>query len=126
MEVVGGECVKNLADLCCGAGGAGMGYHRAGFKVTGFDIEPQPNYPFEFAQTDALEVDLSEFDVIHVSPPCQKWSWAARRWTDRKRTDLITPIRDKLIKSGKPYVIENVTGAPLKNPIMLCGRMFGL
>jgi len=119
--------MKRLADLCCKAGGAGMGYHRAGFKVIGFDIEPQPNYPFEFIQANALEleVDLSEFDVIHASPPCQAYTWSAKRW-NKNHPDLIEAFRQKLTESGKPYIIENVVSAPLINPVRLCGRMFGL
>lgn len=120
--------MKKIADLCCKAGGAGVGYHRAGFDVVGFDIQPQLNYPFEFIQADALEIDLSEFDVIHASPPCQKYSVSSSRWRNKgyEYPDIIEPIRKKLIESGKPYIIENVIGAPLINPIVLCGAMFNL
>ena len=115
-----------LADLFCCAGGAAMGYHRAGFDVVGFDIKPQPRYPFKFVQCDALEVDLSAFDAVHASPPCQGYSWAAKRWTGVDRAYLIEPTRAMLKASGLPYVIENVPGAPLVNPARLCGEMFGL
>jgi DNA (cytosine-5)-methyltransferase 1 len=118
-----------LLDLFCGAGGAAMGYHRAGFEVVGVDIVPQPNYPFEFHQHDALSVLRTHiwgpFDAIHASPPCQAYSWSARRW-DKERADLVAPTRDLLQTIGLPYVIENVVGAPLVHPIRLCGEMFGL
>lgn len=121
-----------LLDLFCGAGGAAMGYYRAGFDVVGVDIMPQPRYPFKFIQADALEYIAehgAEFDAIHASPPCQLYSTMTNgRWKDREHPDLIDPVRDLLIASGKPYVIENVEGARAKliNPIMLCGTMFGL
>lgn len=117
-----------LLDLFCGAGGCSMGYHRAGFEVVGVDIKPQPHYPFEFHQADAMTYPLEGFDVIHASPPCQHYSNLTP--TDRKcfHPDLIGKVRDRLIKNGKPFIIENVAGArgELKNPIMLCGTMFGL
>ena len=121
-----------LLDLFCKAGGAGMGYHRAGYEVTGVDIEPQPRYPFKFIQADALEYlreHWQEYDVIHASPPCQRYSGMTKgRWQDRidAHPDLVEPIRELLIMSGRPYIIENVVGAPLINPVMLCGSMFGL
>jgi len=121
-----------LLDLFCCAGGAAIGYHRAGFDVVGVDIKPQPRYPFEFHQADALEYVSehgAEFDAIHASPPCQLYSTMTKgRWKDREHPDLIKPVRDLLVASGKPYVIENVEGAreKLVNPIMLCGTMFGL
>jgi DNA (cytosine-5)-methyltransferase 1 len=119
-----------LLDLFCCAGGAAMGYYRAGFEVVGVDIEPQPRYPFEFHQADALEylaVHGHEFDVIHASPPCQAYS-AMKEFTTREYPKLIAPIRELLIASGKPYVIENVEGAKKEmiNPLTLCGTMFGL
>jgi DNA (cytosine-5)-methyltransferase 1 len=112
-----------LLDLFCGAGGAGVGYHRAGFEVFGVDIDPQPNYPLPFLQADALAFPLIGFDVIHASPPCQAYSDLAKQ-NKREYPDLITPVRERLIASGLPYVIENVEGAPLINPITLCGTMF--
>ena len=111
-----------LLDLFCGAGGAAMGYHRAGFEVVGIDIKPQPHYPFEFHQADAMMYPLEGFDVIHASPPCQRFS----RLTPDKAVhfDLITPTRERV--RNKIYIIENVVGAPLRDPIMLCGSSFGL
>lgn len=119
-----------LLDLFCCAGGAGVGYHRAGFDVVGVDIRPQPRYPLAFVQADALEYAAAhghEFDAIHASPPCQLYSAMTRsRWADREHPDLVDATRVLLRKIGRPYVIENVPGAPLINPILLCGTMFGL
>jgi DNA (cytosine-5)-methyltransferase 1 len=118
-----------LLDLFCGAGGAAMGYHRAGFDVVGVDIKPQPHYPFEFHQSDALEYVAEhghEFDAIHASPPCQAFTALKSMWNAKPHPDLVDPTRQLLIASGKPYVIENVPGAPLIEAWMLCGTMFGL
>jgi DNA (cytosine-5)-methyltransferase 1 len=124
-----------VLDLYCGAGGAGAGYAHAGYEVVGVDIVPQPNYPHEFVQTDALEyltnhdASFHEFDLIHASPPCQKYSAGNRVISSQDRNphpDLVAPTRELLKATGIPYVIENVPGAPLENPIELCGRMFGL
>jgi DNA (cytosine-5)-methyltransferase 1 len=119
-----------LLDLFCGAGGAAMGYHRAGFdEIVGVDIKPQPRYPFTFVQGDALEYAREhgrEFDAIHASPPCQKYSWSAKRWRDVERADLVEATRDVLRAIGKPFVIENVIGAPVLRQSVLCGTMFGL
>jgi DNA (cytosine-5)-methyltransferase 1 len=119
-----------LLDLFSGAGGAAMGYHRAGFEVVGVDIEPQPRYPFDFVQADALEYVAAhghEFDVLHASPPCQAYSMTKNLKTSKQdHPDLVEIIRHMLVKSNKPYVIENVPGAPLFNPLMLCGSMFDL
>lgn len=109
-----------------------MGYHRAGWEIVGVDIEPQPRYPFKFIQSDAIEYLLAhweEYDFFHASPPCQKNSTMTRGlWKDRldAHPELIAPTREILIRTGKPYVIENVPGAPLLNPVLLCGSMFGL
>ena len=116
-----------LLDLFCCAGGAAMGYHRAGFEVVGVDIRPQPHYPFEFHQADALTYSLEGFDVIHASPPCQKFTRMQHIHKNHvEHPDLIEPIRQRLINSGKPFIIENVIGAPLRIDLMLCGTMFDL
>lgn len=120
-----------LLDLFCCAGGATKGYQRAGFHVTGVDIEPQPHYCGDrFIQGDALEYLAAhghEYDAIHASPPCQEYSAMRKgRWQDRQHPDLIGPVRELLKQTGKPYIIENVEGAPLKYSIFLCGTMFGL
>ncbi len=111
-----------------------MGYFRAGFStIVGIDLNPQPNYPFEFVQGDALEYLLAhghEFDAIHASPPCQAYSdlrhlsKAQRTLKGEEYPDLVDPTRQLLINSGKPYVIENVPGAPLEDPVLLCASMF--
>ena len=119
---------KPLAlDLFCKAGGASMGLYRAGFDVVGLDVEPQPRYPFSFVQADALNppFNLSRFDFIWASPPCQDYS-ALRGLATVKRPRLIPHVRSMLEHSGVPYVIENVVGAELKMPIRLCGSSFGL
>lgn len=105
-----------------------MGYYRAGFDVTGVDIDPQPHYPFRFIQDDGLTIDLEEYDVIHASPPCQGYSQATsfHPGAREKHELLIEPFRARLEESGKPYIIENVERAPLINGINLCGAMFGL
>jgi len=132
-----------LLDLYCGLGGASRGYERAGFRVVGVDIEPQPDYGprFEFVQADAIEslsrlLDggrvgghaLSEFDAIHASPPCQRYTAMGRMANTRDdNPDLVEPTRALLRAWGGPYVIENVEGAPLRDPLVLmCGTMFGL
>jgi DNA (cytosine-5)-methyltransferase 1 len=117
-----------LIDLFCGAGGCSVGYHRAGFDVVGVDLHPQPNYPFEFHQADALEFPLDGFDAIHASPVCYLWSKMrdCRPGSKVDQPDLITPLRPRLQAAGVPYVIENVPGAPLRNPIQLCGSGFGM
>lgn len=123
-----------LLDLFCGAGGAAMGYHRAGFDVVGVDVAPQPNYPFEFHQADALDViDESNrplaFDVIHASPPCQfATAYRRRKGTFRPAPNLIGAVRNHLIKSRLPYVIENVEQARtwMCSPVRCCGSSFGL
>lgn len=117
-----------LLDLFSCAGGAGMGYHRAGFEVVGVDINPQPNYPFEHHVADALEFLTAyghEFDAIHASPPCQGYT-ALAAVHGNEWPLLIEPVRDLLESSGKPYVIENVQGAPVRRDLVLCGEMFGL
>lgn len=130
-----------LLDLFCGDGGAAMGYYEAGFNVVGIDIEPHPKYPFVCHTDDALRVlddveFLSKFDAIHASPPCQGYSRMRHLpWLAGKEYPLlIDPVRDRLIKRGLPWVIENVEDAPLQRSpglfgvhgVLLCGTMFGL
>lgn len=117
-----------LLDLFCGAGGAAKGYHDAGFTVVGVDIEPQPRYPYEFHHADAMTFPLDGFDAIHASPPCQHYSYASncRPGLAAKYPDLVGPVRERLQATGLPYVIENVPGAPLHDPVELCGCHFGL
>jgi DNA (cytosine-5)-methyltransferase 1 len=118
-----------LLDLFCCQGGAARGYQLAGFHVTGVDIEAQPRYIGDaFIQADALEYVAAhghEYDAIHASPPCQKYSTTCAL-RGNEHPDLIAPTREALRAIGRPYVIENVQGAPLLNPVMLVGSMFGL
>ena len=132
-----------LLDLFCGAGGCSVGYHRAGFDVVGVDINPMPRYPFPFVLGDAIDflqrltergyalqadgkkMYLRDFDAFGASPPCQGYS-KTRTITGKTHPLLIEPTREALRKTGKPYVIENVPGAPLINPVVLVGSMFGL
>lgn len=117
-----------ILDLFCCAGGVAMGYSRAGFDIVGVDIDSQPRFPFEFIQADALTLDmefLKSFDAIHASPPCQSYSDLAKRnGNAHEWPRLVEPVREMLTASGKPFVIENVEGAPLINPTVLCGTMF--
>jgi DNA (cytosine-5)-methyltransferase 1 len=125
-----------LLDLFCGAGGAAVGYHRAGFDVVGVDILPQPRYPFEFIQGDALTppVDFAAFDVVHASPPCQAYT-VANNIHQADHPNLVPPTRQMLRAVGLPWVIENVPGSPLHvgqdtlfdpgvNGVLVCGRAF--
>ena len=119
--------MRRLLDLCCHAGGAARGYRDAGFDVTGVDIAPQPHYPYEFHQADALTFPLDGFDVVHIAAPCQLWSAYRRRpGVGDGYPDLIAPLRNRAIAAELPYVIENVPGAPLKDPVTFCGSSFGL
>lgn len=112
-----------LYDLFCKAGLIAEGYHEAGFTVVGFDAEPQPRYPFEFHRMDALDVDLSAADAVHASPPCQEYTQLHSLYGYR-HPDLIESTRERLQASGKPWVIENVEGAPLRDYVTLCGTSF--
>lgn len=106
-----------------------MGLHRAGYEVVGVDLEPQPDYPFQFLQADALAyyIDVRGFDLVWASPPCQAFTAYRRRPQHvAERPNLIPAVREKLRAAGVPYVIENVMGAPLERPFVLCGSMFGL
>lgn len=119
-----------MVDVCCCGGGASIGYHRAGFCVTGVDIDPQPRYPFKFVQADALHYldhHAHEYAVGAGSPPCQAWS-PLNAYNKLNYPELIAPVRDRFVNAGLPYVIENVESArsELVDPIMLCGPMFGL
>jgi len=120
-----------LLDLFCGAGGAAMGYHRAGFDVVGVDINHQPNYPFHHIMADVLiymkwsDPVAAGYAAIHASPPCQAYSRASQHHKD-KHPDLIEPVREWLEGTGLPYVMENVSGAPMHDPVRLCGSSFGL
>jgi DNA (cytosine-5)-methyltransferase 1 len=117
-----------LLDLFCCAGGASFGYSKAGFEVVGVDIDDQPRYPFTFKKHDALTLEpefIAKFDAIHASPPCQSYSDLAKRnGNAHEWPRLVEPVREMLIESGIPYIIENVEGAPLRSPVILCGTMF--
>lgn len=118
-----------LLDTFCGAGGAGYGYHLAGFEIVGVDIKPQPHYPFKFYQNDALEFIAAhghEFDVIHASPPCQAYSISSNNGCHKDAPKLVHPTRQALQETEKIYIIENVPGAPLNHYIEICGASFGL
>lgn len=117
-----------ILDLFCGAGGATMGLYKAGHELTGIDIEPQPNYPFKFIKADALDCELNGFDAYWASPPCQAYSRASKRWRNsgKEYPDLVDKIRVRLLKTGKPFIIENVIGAPIQKDLLLCGEMFSL
>jgi DNA (cytosine-5)-methyltransferase 1 len=118
-----------LLDLYCCQGGAAMGYHRVGFDVVGVDVAPQPRYPFEFHQADALEylaAHGAEFDAIHASPPCQLYTVANNIHGNGEHPDLLPPTRTALTELGRPWVIENVPGAPMREFVTLCGLTFGL
>jgi DNA (cytosine-5)-methyltransferase 1 len=131
--------MPRLLDLFCGAGGAAVGYARAGFDVVGVDVESQPNYPFEFVQADALEfleshlspfaaAAAGHFDAIHASPVCYGWSKMrdCRPGSKDDQPDYITPLRPLLVWTGLPYVIENVPGSPLPGAVQICGSGLGL
>lgn len=131
-----------ILDLYCCQGGAGRGYAEAGLEVIGVDIDPQPRYPYPFIQSDAVALlgrlaegrvieaagrgfTVDDFDAIHASPPCQLYS-NAHKLRANEHPDLVGPTRELLSQIGLPWVIENVPGAPLIEPVELCGAMFGL
>jgi DNA (cytosine-5)-methyltransferase 1 len=128
-----------VLDLFCAAGGASMGYHQAGYTVVGVDVRRQRHYPFRLEHADALDVldrlldggtvgdrQLDDYQLIHASPPCQHYSVASKAWNGGRtlHADLVEPTRRRLAETGRHYVIENVVGAPLEDPVMLCGTMF--
>lgn len=118
-----------LLDLFCKAGGAGTGYHRAGFEVVGVDIEPQPHYPFEFHQADAMVFPLDGFDAIHASPPCHDKTTLRHISGDDGTGWILAATINRLDASGLPYVVENVVGARADMGdrwVSLCGASFGL
>jgi DNA (cytosine-5)-methyltransferase 1 len=125
------EVKPKLLDLFSGAGGAGYGYHLAGFELLGIDISPQPNYPFRFLQMDALSIDVEwareTFDAVHASPPCQAYSRLRHLpWLKgREYPELIDATRELLRAIGKPWIIENVMDAPLKWGATVCGEALG-
>ena len=119
-----------LLDAYSCAGGAGYGYHLAGFDVTGLDKDPQPHYPFAFVQRDALEAladrdFLARFDVIHASPPCQDHTRGGSHPVHGTGW-MLAATRERLIASGLPWVIENVPGSPMRADFDLCGCLFDL
>ena len=127
--------MMKLLDLYCGVGGASAGYYKAGFDVTGIDLKHGRRYPYKYIKGDVLsylqDLDfLRSFDIIHASPPCQTYSITQHlrnaQGKSTSKLDLIPQTRTALIASGKQYVIENVPGSPLINPIQLCGSSFGL
>jgi DNA (cytosine-5)-methyltransferase 1 len=130
-----------LLDLFSGAGGCTRGYQLAGFDVVGVDLKMQPNYcGSEFYIADAvalleslvrsgiagMNLELDQFHAIHASPPCQAYTTLRTLQGGKDYPDLVGPVRDLLEETGLPYVIENVVGAPLLNPVQLCGSSFGL
>lgn len=132
-----------LLDLFCGAGGAAMGYHRAGFEVVGVDVKPQPRYPFRFVQADALSlvrdrlarcwhtpgpgsICLGHFDAIHASPPCLDHTQLSAMTGGDGSGWMLAATRTMLDAAGIPWVIENVPGAPMHHGLRLCGTEFGL
>jgi|SRR5579863_10041522 len=119
--------MRKALDLFCGAGGATKGLQRAGFHVTGVDIRPQPNYCGDaFVQADVMNCDVGWFDFYWASPPCQKFCALNTREDLSGYPDLIDPVRQILLSTSRPFVIENVPGAPVRHDLILCGAMFGL
>lgn len=120
--------MKKALDLFCCCGGISKGLTDAGFECTGVDITEGHNYPYEFIKSDVFDLDinyLKKFDLIHASPPCQFYI-PVNKWRDNKYPDLLGLTRELLLKTGKPFIIENVPGAPIRKDLTLCGEMFGL
>jgi DNA (cytosine-5)-methyltransferase 1 len=123
-----------LLDLFCGGGGAAMGYHRAGFDVTGVDIAPQYDYPFPFVLADALTFPLAGFDAVHASPPCKLFTAYQRKLATLAQLELFEPHADHLTPTLErfaalevPWIVENVPGAPMPpDAVTYCGSSFGL
>lgn len=122
-----------MLDIFCGAGGASMGYHRAGFEVEGIDIKHGKRYPFFYHRIDFNDLNpemLAGYDFIHASPPCQTFSITKNlrnaQGKSTSKVDLLEPTRKLIKQLGVPYIIENVPGAPLINPVLVCGSAFGL
>lgn len=119
-----------LLDLYCCQGGAAAGYYEAGFTtIVGVDINPQPHYPYDFVQADALtyfEDNNEQFDAFHASPPCQAFVALSKLNAANPHKDFLTPTIERFSKIIRPYVIENVMSAPMNHNLMLCGSSFGL
>lgn len=120
-----------LLDLFCGAGGCSVGYHRAGFDVTGVDILPHPDYPYDLIVGDAMAVledmaFLDQFDAVHASPPCPRYSTITPVSYRDTHPDHLEKARDILSAWGGTYVLENVPGAPMPEGVMFCGQAMGL
>lgn len=115
-------------DLFCGAGGVAAGLRQAwpDAEIVGVDLTPQPRYPFTFVRADAMTFPLDGFDFIWASPPCQHYVCIRQGWDASRHPALIGPVRERLIKTNVPFVIENVRKAPIRADLVLCGQMFGL
>lgn len=119
-----------ILDLYCCCGGVSTGlYDNGNNDVVGIDINNNHNYPFNFIQSNVFDLKenfLDRFDFIWASPPCQHYTWSTRKDRTEKFPNLIDKTRNLLKKTGKPFVIENVVGSPLRKDLILCGEMFGL
>lgn len=120
-----------ILDLFCCCGGMSKGFADSGHEVTGVDITDNHQYPYDFIHSDVFDLSVDfirEFDLVHASPPCQAYSFATEgiRNTGKQYPDLVDKTRQLLLKAGRPFIIENVTGAPVRKDIVLCGQMFGL
>jgi DNA (cytosine-5)-methyltransferase 1 len=105
-----------------------MGYHRAwpDADITGVDIRPMPRYPFRHVQADAMTFDLSGYDFVHASPPCQAYTPLRALQGGKEYPDLLAATRARLEAWGGPWILENVPGAPMRSGVTLCGLLFGL